>query len=732
MKRTFVFQDEKSQKFWNIEVKGTDFTVTYGKLGTTGQSSSKSFETKEKCQKEANKLIAEKTKKGYKELAKGEAMPDKADTPKNTTAPKVAKEQKEIKFFKIDWTIDQLYKGCILASIANAISAAKFPLFSYEHSWDGINYSANNTSGMRGTVTFQGDYCVAAFRNEKCDRIGERESHTFVDYIPKEIKNDVIDIAIEHTLQYLLVGFKEKNGSKYTAPVITAFLCGKNNELFTEEPFEDFLENGGELLARQAMDTESAIEEWAEQCEMSPTQVKLLKSIYARKIANPNDEIIMTKKEIAMLGKDPSGLKESKKSFGELNIKWEEIEDIERKPPVETPQTSAQKTQPNLDGTGFYLKIPFIYDCAYQFESGLAAVERNRKWGFIDKNGNEVIKCIYDKVNDFREDLTPVERKGKYGFIDKNGNEILMGVYDYGHIFYDGFAGVERKGKWGFIDTSGKEVIKCVYDDVRRPFSDGIACVELNRKYGYIDKNGKEITQCVYDEEIGFDSSLLAAVRQKKKWGYINKNGNEATEFVYDYAYNFHEGFAQVSLNGKWGYIDESGKEALKCVYDDAGYFSGGLARVRLNGKYGYIDKTGKEIIKCIYDEAERFENGFARVKSNKKWGFVDTSGNEVIKCIYNKVWDFSKKTGLALVMPKGKWGYIDKNGNEVIKCLYIDIGGFSEGFAVVERNGKYGFIDESGNETLMGVYDYLDGFEEGLARVKFDDKYGFIAKVEE
>ena len=65
MKRCFIFQDGNSQKFWNIEVEGTGFTVTFGKLGTAGQSSSKSFDSAEKCQKEADKLIGEKTKKGY-------------------------------------------------------------------------------------------------------------------------------------------------------------------------------------------------------------------------------------------------------------------------------------------------------------------------------------------------------------------------------------------------------------------------------------------------------------------------------------------------------------------------------------------------------------------------------------------------------------------------------------------------------------------------------------------
>jgi uncharacterized protein (TIGR02996 family) len=65
--RTFTFSDAKSHKFWAIDVQGTGFTVTYGKIGTAGQSSAKSFATAEKCQAEADKLVREKTGKGYVE-----------------------------------------------------------------------------------------------------------------------------------------------------------------------------------------------------------------------------------------------------------------------------------------------------------------------------------------------------------------------------------------------------------------------------------------------------------------------------------------------------------------------------------------------------------------------------------------------------------------------------------------------------------------------------------------
>jgi uncharacterized protein (TIGR02996 family) len=67
--RTFQYSDAKSHKFWSIDVTGTSFTVTYGKIGTAGQSQTKSFPTAEKAQAEADKLIREKTGKGYVETS---------------------------------------------------------------------------------------------------------------------------------------------------------------------------------------------------------------------------------------------------------------------------------------------------------------------------------------------------------------------------------------------------------------------------------------------------------------------------------------------------------------------------------------------------------------------------------------------------------------------------------------------------------------------------------------
>lgn len=64
----YEFSEGSSNKFWQIDLDGTSFTTTYGRIGTDGQTTMKEFDSEAKAKKEYEKLIAEKVKKGY-ELA---------------------------------------------------------------------------------------------------------------------------------------------------------------------------------------------------------------------------------------------------------------------------------------------------------------------------------------------------------------------------------------------------------------------------------------------------------------------------------------------------------------------------------------------------------------------------------------------------------------------------------------------------------------------------------------
>jgi len=79
--RRFEFSDGKSNKFWEIDLEGDSFTVRYGRIGTDGQSSTKTYRSPEEASKQADKLIASKTKKGYAEVEATAAAAPKSGNP---------------------------------------------------------------------------------------------------------------------------------------------------------------------------------------------------------------------------------------------------------------------------------------------------------------------------------------------------------------------------------------------------------------------------------------------------------------------------------------------------------------------------------------------------------------------------------------------------------------------------------------------------------------------------
>jgi predicted DNA-binding WGR domain protein len=59
---------EVDEKFWSIQLHASAHTVRLGKIGTDGQEKTKEFDDEDEAQKDYDRLIREKTKKGYEEV----------------------------------------------------------------------------------------------------------------------------------------------------------------------------------------------------------------------------------------------------------------------------------------------------------------------------------------------------------------------------------------------------------------------------------------------------------------------------------------------------------------------------------------------------------------------------------------------------------------------------------------------------------------------------------------
>ena len=168
-----------------------------------------------------------------------------------------------------------------------------------------------------------------------------------------------------------------------------------------------------------------------------------------------------------------------------------------------------------IDRTG-KIVIDAVYDSPSYFKDGLAIVELNGLSFVIDKKNKRVLTKGFKGLSTFNEGLARFEENDKIGFIDINGNVVIKPVLDFGSqqsqrlmyfseglcVFEDGSSAPRDKygnfrGKFGYVNKTGKEIIPARYD-YAGPFKNGLAIVSQSGNYGYINKSGKFVIQPIF------------------------------------------------------------------------------------------------------------------------------------------------------------------------------------------------------------------------------------------
>ena len=75
----------------------------------------------------------------------------------------------------------------------------------------------------------------------------------------------------------------------------------------------------------------------------------------------------------------------------------------------------------------------------------LIPYRKGDKWGYCDKNKKIVLPCKYDDAKIFSEGLAAVKKDKMWGYINKKGKEIISYIYyKSADIFCDGLAAVRK------------------------------------------------------------------------------------------------------------------------------------------------------------------------------------------------------------------------------------------------------------------------------------------------
>lgn len=175
---------------------------------------------------------------------------------------------------KIELNPKKLYKACILSSLTHAVAVGMYPELNYEHSWDKINYSMNDSEGCRATITFHKDYIIAVFQDSRCVN-ANINALDFFEGAPQEI----IELAKKETLQYVL-----DNVEGLVKPVISSAFWGDWEALYSISSFDEIFENGAHIIETQLLPFDEAMEEWSDYYKLDEQQINFIKLLYKQKI----------------------------------------------------------------------------------------------------------------------------------------------------------------------------------------------------------------------------------------------------------------------------------------------------------------------------------------------------------------------------------------------------------------------------------------------------------------
>ncbi|MFT6356119.1 MAG: hypothetical protein ACJAVF_000460 [Paraglaciecola sp.] len=374
------------------------------------------------------------------------------------------------------------------------------------------------------------------------------------------------------------------------------------------------------------------------------------------------------------------------------------------------------------------LCVDLKYDEIGSFYEGRLAVRYKGFWGFVNKDGIEVIPSRFNDVGNFSDGLATARIGNDWGYIDKMGEVEIDFKYSQAGNFIDGIAYAKMESQpFGYINKANNWVIEPQFPKAYdfNPF--GVARVEevIGKYYktGIINKKGDIVVKPKFVTISPFDKNGLAVAAYggvPTKFGIIDLNGKMVTTQHFGGIGQFNEGFANTMNKGGVGYINTEGQVEISNQFLKAGKFSEGkaFAQDAETGRYGYINQDGEWVIEPKFSRCLDFKDGKAVVfQGNKKAGLIDETGKFMIEPSINQMLIFSEGRGLVMDYSNGFY-YITDQAN-IYDGFYEKAGKFENGIAVVKSEGRWGIINQKGIEIIPPKYDKIEAFENGYARVR-------------
>ncbi len=236
------------------------------------------------------------------------------------------------------------------------------------------------------------------------------------------------------------------------------------------------------------------------------------------------------------------------------------------------------------------------YDRIYKPASGLILFKKNKKYGYMNEDGEIEIKAEFRIAKSFYQNRAAVKVKSSWMFIDTKGKFISNDKHTEYTDFQNGIAKVGDRNRQCLIDSTGEKIMTVKFNqDFIGKSSAGNILVGSYSNSNYYTPEGKLLVGEEVEKATPFCNGK-AFVKVGEKYAMINEKGKYTTDFVFSSIEENGEEYAIVTHNSGTGVLDERGKEILPFIYDKAYPVAPRIIRADKNGFISYQTRSGIEI----------------------------------------------------------------------------------------------------------------------------------------
>lgn len=375
-----------------------------------------------------------------------------------------------------------------------------------------------------------------------------------------------------------------------------------------------------------------------------------------------------------------------------------------------------------------------VINPAWKFHDGMAVINKNGKFGFVNEKGIEIVPPKYDEVDVFNEERARFRNGKKWGFLDTNGNEIVPATYTGCKNFKNGLAAVSSGRNAGYIDLNGYIALPLKYVSAGS-FESGNAVVTVKNQAGYvvyiiIDTQGNALTpECKQiDRFTDFPDVLLLTTYSSGKCGLYKNGSGIILPPEYGEVRQFDDKYFILRNSEKYGMFHINSGIVLPVKYDSIEIINGQNVAIE-NKKYYNVECQNETVSLSLNYELTNRAKKKSLLRKRIRIGLVVIlmavliSVGMIIRII-NPFWlwsmQFSQITMVDTnnqyyIVKKGeKFGLVNNKKDIVIKCNYLQLDRVFKNYYRAKLGNKYGLIDIEEKIILPFEYDDIWGQQNG------------------